>query len=133
MSLPQGYNESIKALEKAADAIQNAEYDLKGGFFLTVANRSYYACYYCMTALLYTNNTYAKTHQGLRSKFSELFIKTEIFPLASSEIISVLFDYGQQADYDLDSDITSEEAAALIKNAHEFYDRTKAYFQTLIE
>src|SRR5690349_14792536 len=93
------YNEWIKAFDKAEDAIQNAEYDLKGGYLLAVANRSYYACYYCIIALLYTQNIFVKIHQGLRAKFSELFIKSNIFPAETSELISVLFDYRQQADY----------------------------------
>jgi len=31
--------ESYKALEKAADALENADYNLKGGFTLATANR----------------------------------------------------------------------------------------------
>jgi uncharacterized protein (UPF0332 family) len=41
----------------------------------------------------------------------------------------MLFDYRQEADYDLDEDITKEEAAILIKKADEFLQLTKAYFQ----
>ncbi len=33
MTTPQKYNESLKAFEKAQEAIQNAEYDLMGDFF----------------------------------------------------------------------------------------------------
>ena len=34
--------ESFKALDKAKDAIENAEYNLKGGFVSATANRAYY-------------------------------------------------------------------------------------------
>lgn len=128
MSSP-AYNEALKALEKAADAIRNAEYNLKGGFVLATANRAYYACYYCMTALLYSQDAYAKTHQGVRAKFSELFIKTAVFPLETSDAIAILFDYRQEADYDLDANITPEEAENLIKKAEAFYQLTQSYFQ----
>ncbi|MDB5210379.1 MAG: hypothetical protein JWQ30_1206 [Sediminibacterium sp.] len=117
---PPGHSEAIKALAKAKDALHNAEYDLKGGFILATANRSYYACYYCMTALLYTKDVYAKTHQGTRAKFSELFIKTGIFPLAVSDSLALLFDSRQEADYDLDVDIKVEEAKNLIEKAKDF-------------
>jgi uncharacterized protein (UPF0332 family) len=123
------YNEALKALEKAKDAVQNAAYDLKGGFVLATANRAYYACYYCMTALLYTENVYAKTHQGIRAKFSEHFIKPGVFPVTTSEIISLLFDYRQEADYDLDADITPEEASDLVEKAREFLQLTRQYFE----
>ncbi len=130
--IPQEYIESSKALEKAAEAIDNAEYNLKGKFFAATANRAYYACYYSILALLYTQNVYSKTHQGARAKFSELFIKTSIFPIEISDSITMLFDYRQEADYDLDEDIKHDEAENLINKATEIYQLTKAYFQELI-
>jgi uncharacterized protein (UPF0332 family) len=130
MNLP-AYTESSKAFEKAADAIENADYNLKGGFYEATANRAYYACYYCIIGLLYTQNVYSKTHQGARAKFSELFIKTSIFPIDMSDSIALLFDYRQEADYDLDEDITYDEATLLIDKARVIYQMTKAYFQEL--
>ncbi|MBN8720701.1 MAG: HEPN domain-containing protein [Sediminibacterium magnilacihabitans] len=130
MSLP-AYTETSKAFEKAADAIENADYNFKGGFYAATANRAYYACYYCIIGLLYTQNVYSKTHQGARAKFSELFIKTSIFPIDVSDSIVLLFDYRQEADYDLDADITSDEAALLIDKARGIYQLAKAYFQEL--
>jgi uncharacterized protein (UPF0332 family) len=124
--------EVLKALEKAADAIQNAQYNLQGGFISATANRAYYACYYCMTALLYTRNIYAKTHQGTRTKFSEHFIKTEIFAKETSDTIAMLFDYRQQADYDLDTDITSEEASNIITKATGFYNLCHEYLHDFL-
>lgn len=125
---PSSYNEALKALEKAEDALRSALYDLEGGFLLATANRAYYACYYCMTALLYTKEVYSKTHQGIRVKFSELFIKTGVFPLEVSDSLALLFDTRQEADYDLDADITVEEASNLIEKAKEFVHLTKKHF-----
>lgn len=124
-------NEAQKILAKAEDAILNAEHDFKGGFMLATANRAYYACYYCMTALLYTQNTYAKTHQGVRAKFSELFIKTAIFPVNLSEDIALIFKNRLEADYDLDADISPEEASSLVKKADDFLKLTRDYFEKL--
>jgi uncharacterized protein (UPF0332 family) len=126
------YIESLKAFEKAADAIENAKYNLKGGYFGATANRAYYACYYCLIALLYIQKVYAKTHQGTKAKFTELFIKTDIFSVEVSDAISMLFDYRQEADYDLDADISFEEAEILINKANEIYFLTKSYFQKII-
>ena len=117
-------HEILKAIERAQDALLNAEYNLNGDFLLATANRAYYTCYYCMTALLYCKNVFAKTHQGLRSKFTELFIKTGIFPEKISDTITLLFDYRQEADYDLDAEISLDEAKELIKKASEFLQLT---------
>jgi len=127
--MPSNFTEARKAIAKAADAIENARYNLKGGFISTTANRCYYSCFYCMTAMLYTKNIYAKTHQGVRAKFSEVFIKTGIFPIETSDSIAMLFDYRQQADYDLDTDITGEEAHAIIQKATDFFELCREYFQ----
>lgn len=128
---PTEYNAPLKILEKAANAIENAEYDIKGGFILAAANRAYYGCFYCMTALLFTQDVYAKTHQGVRTKFSELFIKTELFPIEISQYITRIFRYRQEADYDLEADITEEEVKDLIRKAQQFYQLTKSYLQKL--
>jgi uncharacterized protein (UPF0332 family) len=80
---------------------------------------------------LYTQNIYSKIHQGVRAKFVELFIKTSISPLETSDSIAMIFDFRQKADYDLDEDISKEDAADLINKAQVFYQLVMVYFQTL--
>lgn len=43
----------------------------------------------------------------------------------------MLFEFRQEADYDLDEDITMEDAEMLINKANEMYQLTKAYFHEL--
>ena len=74
-----------------------------------------------------------KNPPGAHAKFSELFVKTGIFPIEISNDISVIFDFRQEADYDLDTDISHEEAKDLIKRASSFYQLTKAYLQELVQ
>ena len=64
-------------------------------------------------------------------KFTELFIKTNIFPTDIAASIAMIFDYRQEADYDLDENITTEEAAHLINKSEEFYQLTMRYFEQL--
>jgi uncharacterized protein (UPF0332 family) len=128
---PPEYIEASKAFEKAADAIENARYNLKGEFYGVTANRTYYACYYCIIGLLYSQKIYTKTHQGAKAKFTELFIKTNILPLDLSDSISLLFDYRQEADYDLDAAITKEEAEMLIAKANDIYSKCSSHFLEL--
>ncbi|MDR0791977.1 MAG: HEPN domain-containing protein [Chitinophagaceae bacterium] len=122
--------EMQKILDKATESLSNAEYDLDGGFTLATANRAYYACYYCMTALLFTKDVYAKTHQGTKTKFTEFFIKSGLFPQSASDIAGLLFDSRQSADYDFDANITKEEATNLIKQAKTFLHLTIAYINS---
>lgn len=91
-------SESFKALAKAQEAIESAEFDIRGGFYLAATNRAYYGCYYCMVALLMIQNVSAKTHQGVRAKFSEVFIRTTIFPNRIAGFIKNAFELRQEAD-----------------------------------
>ena len=128
---PAQQKEVVKAFAKAKESLENADHDLQGGFLLAVANRAYYCSYYCMTALLLTRDVIAKTHQGTRSKFSELFIKTGEMSLDLSEWLGHLFDARQEADYDLDAVISSGEALLLIQKAKNILFQTKQYLDTL--
>jgi uncharacterized protein (UPF0332 family) len=125
------HTDSSKAIDKALDSIEAAEHDLKGNFTLAATNRAYYSCYYCMTALLLTKGVHAKTHQGVRAKFSELFIKTNVLPDYTATHIKNVFELRQEADYDLDAQISLEEAQDLIQKMAEFYRICKAYLQKM--
>jgi len=118
---------ALKALDKAEDAINTAEYDLVGHHILVATNRAYYSYFYCITALLITENVYAKTHQGAHSKFSELYIRTGIFSESVAVKIKSAFNLRQEADYDLDAEITMEVATNTIEDAKEFYSLCKNY------
>jgi uncharacterized protein (UPF0332 family) len=96
-------------LDKALDALATARHDLEANFTLAAANRSYYSMFYCMTGLLYLHDIHTKSHQGIRTKFSELFIKSGLFPLEVSYYLQNAFALRQEADYDLDADVTKED------------------------
>ncbi len=84
-----------------------------------------------MTALLLTQNVFAKTHQGTRAKFSELFIRTGLFSNDMAAHIKIAFDLRQEADYDLDAEISNEIAALMIVKSKELHKLSIAYLQTL--
>lgn len=125
------HSESFKIMAKAEEAIEAAEYNLYGGYALAATNRAYYACYYCMAALLLTQNVYAKTHQGVRGKFSELFIKTAIFPDFLATYIKTAFDLRQEADYDFEADISMDVASDVVANSKELYQHALTFLKNL--
>lgn len=127
------HTESFKALARAEEAVEVAEFDYQGSFYLAATNRAYYACYYCMVALLLTQNVVAKTHQGIRAKFTELFIKTSVFPLAMAGYIKTAFDLRQEADYDLDAEISPDIVQELIRTTKQVYQYTHDYLEKLKE
>lgn len=123
--------ESFKALERAEDTLNTSEHDLKGGFPLATVNRAYYTMFYCMSALLFTENIYAKSHKGVLLKYEEIFIKTGKISKNTSTWIRTAFNLRQEADYDFDASISDEEAATLVDYARNFFELTKDYFSKL--
>jgi uncharacterized protein (UPF0332 family) len=123
--------ESLKALARAEEAIEAAEFDIQGGFYLAAANRAYYGCYYCMISLLISQNASAKTHQGVRAKFSELFIKTKLLPERMATHIRSAFELRQEADYDLDAEISPDVINELVSNTKDVYRSVSTYLESL--
>ena len=84
--------------------------------------------FYCMTALLYIKEVYAKTHSGTIVKFDELFIRTNlIHPPALLKYVQAAFNARQRADYDMDAAMTEDAALTIITNAKTLYKTTKSY------
>lgn len=62
----------------AEDNLDDASILLKNHKFLGCVNRSYYAIFHAVEALLFIHEIHAKTHIGSIRKFSELYVKTGI-------------------------------------------------------
>lgn len=116
-------------LAHAEDALDAADVLLANEHVLALANRAYYAIFYCICALLLTENITTKKHEGARVKFHELFVKTGRFSKRAGTILSRSFDARQSADYDMDTYISDEQAHELIEGARYFYAQTRTYFE----
>lgn len=116
-------------LERAAHALESADLLLKHEYELALANRAYYAVFYCISAMLLSRDIVVKSHEGARSKFHELFVKTRQFDPEVSKLVARVAEARQSADYNMDVDITEEQAHELLSDARHFYDLTLAYFR----
>lgn len=124
--------EAQLALERAEDTLEESVHNLDGGFTIATANRAYYVIFYCLTALLYTEGVQTKRHSGAQGKFHELFIRTARFPHETISWIQAAFQLRQAGDYDLETDISMEEAKQSLDNARQFYLLTKAYIDKIV-
>lgn len=115
-------------LEHAKDALDDANYLHQDGRILALANRAYYAIFYCICALLATEGITTKKHQAARAKFSEFFVKTGRFDVQASKIVGNSFAARQSADYDMEAFLSEAEAQLLLEDSRTFYEQTIAYF-----
>lgn len=129
--MPSDEQVSISKLRMdiAKERLNYADEILKIGDFKTVANRSYYAVFSAMRAVLALDGFDSKKHSGIIAEFRRLYLKTEIMPKELSEIIDSLVEVRQGSDYDDFYIISKEEVTAQLENARLFVLEVEKYLK----
>lgn len=104
-------------IKKAKNALDEAKILFDSEKYYGSANRSYYAAFHAMSALLIHDGYSMRKHSGVISKFRELYIKTGIFKTEVSEMISALFRIRTECDYDTFYIVAKSDVEEQIKNA----------------
>ena len=87
-------------LSRARETFEAAQILAENDKWNSSINRLYYAAYYAISALLLSKDLSPATHNGVKQKFSEFFIKEELIPKEFGKIFSQLFTWRQKGDYD---------------------------------
>lgn len=114
----------------AQECVASARLLLGNGDYKSAANRSYYAIFHAMRAVLAFDGIDMKHHSGIISEFRKLYIKTGIFDTKLSAIISVLFNVRQDSDYDDFFVISKAEVLEQIESAEFFLSEIKKHLDT---
>ena len=107
-------------IENAKRMLSTAQSLIELEDYKSSANRSYYAIFNAMRAVLALLQIDNKKHSGLISDFRLHFIKTGIFDVELSDIITGLFEVRTQSDYNDFFIISKEEIVTQVKNAEKF-------------
>lgn len=111
---------AVETLETSKLLYENARYK-------DSINRSYYAIFHAMRAVLALEGADYKKHSGVIAHFREKYIKSGDFPKELSAIIGRASLIRNQSDYE-DFFLASEgEAAQQLKEAGEFCDAIRKY------
>lgn len=115
------------AFERAEDSYQSAEILYSHQRYAGAINRSYYAMFYLVEALVHERkNKHVKTHSGLKKVFNEELKSGEI----SKDLFKLfkdVFDNRLTADYDLDSEISEENAKNALRDCKLFFDALRKF------
>lgn len=120
---------SAVRMEHAQECIHAAESLIDTGNYKSAANRSYYAIFHAMRAVLAFDGIDMKHHSGVISEFRRLYIKTGVFDTELSQIISLLFDVRTDSDYDDFYVVSKEETIEQYENAKHFLDVINKYLE----
>ncbi len=102
------------------------DYQIENQLWNTAVNRLYYACFYAVSALLYSRDFNSKTHSGTKRLFELHFIKPGIINLEVSELYTKLFGMRQNADYEDEIDYEREDVIILVQPAKDLISTIEA-------
>jgi uncharacterized protein (UPF0332 family) len=116
-------------IQKAEEFLEDARYLYEGKRFESSVNRSYYCMFKVVQTLLLEKNILTKTHKGAKTKFNELFLKTNLLPKELGKMFQDAFNIRQDADYEFPLQITEKTAKQTINNAAHFLKTVKAFLE----
>jgi len=108
-------------LEQAHECLEASGALLKQNHFKDSANRSYYAIFHSMRAVLALDGFDSKKHSGVISEFRKRFIKTGKFEMLYSKIIGESFDIRIDSDYEDFYTIAKDDVRRQHENADMFH------------
>jgi len=86
-------------MNRANEAIAEAELLFSKDHILTSVNRLYYACFYAVSSILLAKGYSSAKHSGIRSLFHQKIVKAGLVSHSAGKLYNRLFDARQKADY----------------------------------
>ena len=124
-------NSKIKALvsyrfEQVDESLDAARILLEQNLTRSSVNRSYYAMFYAVLALLVTRKQETSKHSGAISLFDKEFVKTGMFKIEFSRWLHDAFDLRQRSDYVAQVQVSKGEASQMLAQAKAFVAGVKS-------
>lgn len=86
-------------MERAKEAVEEAQILFNSGHINSYVNRLYYACFYSVSALLLCKGISTSKHSYLRSLLHREFVRNSLVPKELGKHFDLLFDSRQAGDY----------------------------------
>jgi uncharacterized protein (UPF0332 family) len=119
--------------EQAEEALAAARLLLRENSLRASINRSYYAMFYGVLALLVARKEETSKHGGAIALFDRLYVHTNVFPTDFSKWLRRAFDLRTRCDYGTTMAITAKEAADQIEHAATFLTAIREECRRLID
>ena len=125
------YALSRHRIEQAEQCLHSANVLVEIEDYKGAANRSYYAVFHAMRSVLALEQKDFAKHSGVSAYFRKTYIKTGIFPVELSDIITEAFEIRSDCDYDDYYLISNAEVMEQIQNAEQFLTAIKVYLKNV--
>jgi uncharacterized protein (UPF0332 family) len=114
-------------LEQADESLEAARTLLDKELIRPSVNRSYYAMFYAVLALLAQGKKETSKHSGAIALFDRDFVKQGVFKKNYSRWLHDAFDLRQRSDYASEYHASREDAETTLKNAESLVDEVKKF------
>lgn len=118
---------SLYRLEQAKQCLSSSRLLYEAGDYKGSANRSYYAVFHSMRAVLALEKTDFSKHSAVISYFRKEYIKTGVFDKSLSKTISEVFMIRTSSDYDDFYIVPKKNIYEQLENVEEFYKEIEKY------
>jgi len=124
----------IKALSnyrllQAKENLDEATILFENGKFKGASNRSYYAIFHAIKAILALEQVDFKKHSSVIAYFNQKYISTEIFPKELGKSINSARSYREKSDYVDFYIITKEDTQSQMDTAKEMIECAEKYIK----
>lgn len=114
-------------LLQAEDSLKAAKINYENGLSKDSINRSYYASFYAIKAVLALETVDFKRHKDVIGYFNKSYVATDRFPRELGRKIGMLKQLREKSDYDDFFIVGTEEAAMQIETAELIIAAVKSY------
>lgn len=116
-------------LKNSEDSLEVAEDCLAKGHYKDAINRSYYAAFYAVKAVLALEETDFKRHKDVIAYFNKTYVAAEVIPREIGRKVARLQQKREKSDYDDFYIASKEETIEQIKSAKETIEAIRDYLR----
>ena len=120
-------------LQESKDSLRVAEHCLNERLYKDSINRSYYAAFYSVKAVLALGTVDFKRHKDVMAYFNKEFVATNIFPRELGRRLGTLKQLREKSDYDDFYIASKEQATSQFETAQMTIKEIKAYLDNIFQ
>ncbi len=115
-----------RQLESADEAIEDADFLLKGGRYKAAPSFAYYAMFYAaMAALMRSGGDLPRTHGGVTNQFGLHYVRTGIIDPELAGTLQDTYELRRKSDYELDVNFAENQIRQAVRNARAFVSEVR--------
>ncbi len=123
----------IYRINSALETLDAAKVCIDSKYYKDAINRSYYASFYAIKAVLAMEGTDFKRHKDVVAYFNKNYVATEIFDKKLGRMLSNLQQTRETSDYDDFFIASKEDAETQCENAESIIEAVKKYLKDKYE